>query len=202
MVVDLIGIYGLKRPYFLETESIGPIGSAIGVTMKLQRWISSFGPGPVGPVQAAPLSPKSRRRRPPPPPPLIDRTCSDQFFEENPSALISSGLLVLADEGVSLPVVDLIDESTAAYREEPVSLRFWLEPGACRQQGSRISILPPPILNKFSLISMRELRIQYLCDPQWFRDTSSRGLTTFVTPKPHFRTNPSDHGKASSNIAP
>ncbi|KZV50663.1 hypothetical protein F511_29716 [Dorcoceras hygrometricum] len=35
-----------------------------------------------------------------------------------------------------------------------------------------------------------------------FWDTASRGLTTFVTPKPHFRTNPSDHGKASSNIAP
>ncbi|KZV30994.1 hypothetical protein F511_30271 [Dorcoceras hygrometricum] len=34
--------------------------------------------------------------------------------------MISSGLLVQADEGVSLPVVDLIDESTAAYREEPV----------------------------------------------------------------------------------
>ncbi|KZV35539.1 Annexin [Dorcoceras hygrometricum] len=40
----------------------------------------------------------------------------------NPSVLISSGLLVQADEGVSLPVVDLIDESTAAYREEPVFL--------------------------------------------------------------------------------
>ncbi|KZV46989.1 hypothetical protein F511_35261 [Dorcoceras hygrometricum] len=37
-----------------------------------------------------------------------------------------------------------------------------------------------------------ELRNQYLCDPQWFRDTAIHGLTTFVTPKPHFRTNPSD----------
>ncbi|KZV14453.1 hypothetical protein F511_42581 [Dorcoceras hygrometricum] len=52
--------------------------------------------------------------------------------------------------------------------------------------GSRTSILPPPILNKLSLISVRELRNQYLCDPQWFRDTASRGLTTFATPKPHF----------------
>ncbi|KZV39359.1 hypothetical protein F511_12039 [Dorcoceras hygrometricum] len=50
------------------------------------------------------------------------RSCSGQLFEEFPSALISSGLLVHADEGVSLPVVDLIDESTAAYREEPVFL--------------------------------------------------------------------------------
>ncbi|KZV27762.1 hypothetical protein F511_32987 [Dorcoceras hygrometricum] len=74
-----------------------------------------------------PSSPKSRLRRrppppPPPPPPLIDRTCSNQFFEENPSVLISSGLLVQADEGVSLPIVDLIDESTAVYFEEPVFL--------------------------------------------------------------------------------
>ncbi|KZV33491.1 hypothetical protein F511_34403 [Dorcoceras hygrometricum] len=36
--------------------------------------------------------------------------------------LVSGRLLVQADEGVSLPVVDLIDESTAAYREEPVFL--------------------------------------------------------------------------------
>ncbi|KZV06574.1 hypothetical protein F511_45944 [Dorcoceras hygrometricum] len=63
--------------------------------------------------------PVATRRRGPP---LIDRTCSDQFFEENPSVLISSGLLVQADEGVSLPVMDLIDEPTAVYREEPVFL--------------------------------------------------------------------------------
>ncbi|KZT75988.1 4-coumarate--CoA ligase-like 7 [Dorcoceras hygrometricum] len=58
---------------------------------------------------------------PPPLPPLAG-ICSGQLFEENPSVLISSGLLVQADEGVSLPVVDLIDESTAAYREAQVFL--------------------------------------------------------------------------------
>ncbi|KZV41301.1 hypothetical protein F511_40592 [Dorcoceras hygrometricum] len=42
--------------------------------------------------------------------------CSDQLDEENPSALILSGLLVQADEGVSLPVVDLID---VIYRRLP-----------------------------------------------------------------------------------
>ncbi|KZV47766.1 hypothetical protein F511_23271 [Dorcoceras hygrometricum] len=68
--------------------------------------------------------------------------------------------------------------------------------------GSRTSILPPPMLNKLSLISLRESRNQYLCDPQWFRDTASRGPTTCVTPKPHFRTSPSDNGKAPSNITP
>ncbi|KZV41401.1 hypothetical protein F511_34639 [Dorcoceras hygrometricum] len=33
-------------------------------------------------------------------------------------------------------------------------------------------------------------------------DTASRGPTTIVTPESQFRTCPTDHGKASSNIAP
>ncbi|KZV33706.1 proline dehydrogenase 2, mitochondrial [Dorcoceras hygrometricum] len=64
---------------------------------------------------------------PPPPPPLAG-ICSDQLFEKNPSALISSGLLVQADEGVSHPVVDLIDESTSAYHEAP-DFFAWLRDG-------------------------------------------------------------------------
>ncbi|KZV56222.1 hypothetical protein F511_20185 [Dorcoceras hygrometricum] len=67
--------------------------------------------------------------------------------------LISSSLIVQADEGVSLPVVDLIDESTAAYREEPVSLRFWLEPGACRQQGKWVYL----VTNVMSLFDLRDV---------------------------------------------
>ncbi|KZV55070.1 hypothetical protein F511_31885 [Dorcoceras hygrometricum] len=39
-----------------------------------------------------------------------------KFDEENPSTLISSGLLVQADKGVSHPVVDLIDD---IYRRLP-----------------------------------------------------------------------------------
>ncbi|KZV45381.1 hypothetical protein F511_05545 [Dorcoceras hygrometricum] len=31
------------------------------------------------------------------------------------------------------------------------------------------------MLNTLSLVSVRESRIQYLCDPQWFRDTASCG---------------------------
>ncbi|KZV29200.1 hypothetical protein F511_37733 [Dorcoceras hygrometricum] len=41
-----------------------------------------------------------------------------------------------------------------------------------------------------------ESRIQYLCDPQWFRDTASRGPTTIAAPESQFRTCPSDHGKS------
>ncbi|KZV40465.1 hypothetical protein F511_35934 [Dorcoceras hygrometricum] len=36
-------------------------------------------------------------------------------------------------------------------------------------------------------------RARYLCDPQWFRDTASRGPTTIVPPESQFRTCPSDH---------
>ncbi|KZV26447.1 hypothetical protein F511_37178 [Dorcoceras hygrometricum] len=55
---------------------------------------------------------------------------------------------------------------------------------------------PPQVLNTLSLVSVRESRIQYLCDPQWFRDTASRGPTTIVAPESQFRTCPSDHGKS------
>ncbi|KZV52329.1 H(\+)-transporting atpase plant/ plasma membrane type [Dorcoceras hygrometricum] len=134
MVVDLIGIYGLKRPYctltttnwLLQALSVIPMGSwgdvarrsyhdpmgKYGIVIPEPQCTAAPSPSP---PTLPPLPAVGRR------PPLIGRTCSDQFFEENPSALISSGLLVQADEGVSLPVVDLIDESTAAYREEPQS---------------------------------------------------------------------------------
>ncbi|KZV54841.1 hypothetical protein F511_37175 [Dorcoceras hygrometricum] len=45
-------------------------------------------------------------------------------------------------------------------------------------------------------VAVRESRIQYLCDPQWFRDTASRGPTTIVAPESQFRTCPTDHGKS------
>ncbi|KZV29507.1 hypothetical protein F511_24010 [Dorcoceras hygrometricum] len=50
------------------------------------------------------------------------------------------------------------------------------------------------MLNMFSSIYIRELGNQYLCDPQWFMDTASRGLTTPLTLKTHFRTYLSDNG--------
>ncbi|KZV53076.1 hypothetical protein F511_07931 [Dorcoceras hygrometricum] len=53
---------------------------------------------------------------------------------------------------------------------------------------------PPQVLNTLSSVSVRESRIQYLFDPQWFRDTASRGPTTIVAPESQFRTCPSDHG--------
>ncbi|KZV34357.1 U-box domain-containing protein 4-like [Dorcoceras hygrometricum] len=47
--------------------------------------------------------------------------CSGQFDVENPIVLISSGLLVQSDEGVSDLVVDRIDVATAINREAPGS---------------------------------------------------------------------------------
>ncbi|KZV30755.1 hypothetical protein F511_03733 [Dorcoceras hygrometricum] len=43
------------------------------------------------------------------------------------------------------------------------------------------------------LIIRAGISIQYLCDPQWFRDTASRGPTTIVAPESQFRTRPTDH---------
>ncbi|KZV17963.1 hypothetical protein F511_31586 [Dorcoceras hygrometricum] len=52
---------------------------------------------------------------------------------------------------------------------------------------------PLLMLNTLSSVSMRESQIQYLCDPQWFRDTASRRPTTIVAPESQFRTCPTDH---------
>ncbi|KZV58305.1 hypothetical protein F511_01156 [Dorcoceras hygrometricum] len=53
---------------------------------------------------------------PPPPPRAAGKLFPANLDEENPSALISSGLLVQADEGIPFPVVDLIDD---IYRRLP-----------------------------------------------------------------------------------
>ncbi|KZV41812.1 helicase domain-containing family protein [Dorcoceras hygrometricum] len=117
MVVDLIGIYGLKGPYctltttnwFLQALSVIPRGSwgdvarrsyhdplgKSGIVIPEPQCIKSRRPSPQ-------TSRRRRRRR-------FAGNCSGQSFEENPSVPISSGLLVQADEGVSYPVVDLID---------------------------------------------------------------------------------------------
>ncbi|KZV54741.1 hypothetical protein F511_08058 [Dorcoceras hygrometricum] len=92
MVVDLIGIYGLKGPY---------------CTLTTTNWFLQP-PPPSSQIAAA-----GRR---PTPPPSSQKIRSGQFDEENPSTQISSGLLVQADEGVSYSVVDLIG---VIYRSLP-----------------------------------------------------------------------------------
>ncbi|KZV54112.1 hypothetical protein F511_28871 [Dorcoceras hygrometricum] len=118
MVVDLIGIYGLKGPYctltttdwFLQALSVIPRGSWGDVARRFTmiRWAAHA-------ASLLPLTRRRRRRR------LRRKLVSGQLDVENPFVLISSGLLVQPDEGVSDLVVDRIGLTTSIYREEPDS---------------------------------------------------------------------------------
>ncbi|KZV16309.1 knotted1 induced1 [Dorcoceras hygrometricum] len=100
-----------------SVTSIGyPCMSASGESSTtMHRLLHASGPHPIPPPNdpnRRPFPPpKSRRRRHVPP-----EFVSANLDEENPSAPISSGLLVQADEGVSHLVVDLID---VVYRHLP-----------------------------------------------------------------------------------
>ncbi|KZV39390.1 protein PLASTID MOVEMENT IMPAIRED 2 [Dorcoceras hygrometricum] len=142
MVVDLIGIYGLKGPYctltttnwFLQALSVIPRGSwgdvarrsyhdsmgKSGIVIPEPQCTIGRRPSPLSQRAAAAASTRRRRLHAPPPPPLLRRKIvSDQFNEENPSAQISSSLLVQADEGIPPPVVDLIG---VIYRNLPATV--------------------------------------------------------------------------------
>ncbi|KZV31031.1 hypothetical protein F511_14971 [Dorcoceras hygrometricum] len=103
-----------------SVTSIGyPRMSASGESSTtMHRLLHASGSHPI----PTPYDPNRRPTPPPPPPPSSPKIRSVQFDEENPSVQISSGLLVQADEGVSYSVMDLIDGSTATYREEPAFL--------------------------------------------------------------------------------
>ncbi|KZV44697.1 hypothetical protein F511_34033 [Dorcoceras hygrometricum] len=95
MVVDLIGIYGLKGPYSLK-----PPPPSLSNSRR----------------RRPPCAAAAARHAPPPPPVFAGKFVSGQFNEENPFVLISSVLLVQADEGVSILVVDRIGD---IYRSLP-----------------------------------------------------------------------------------
>ncbi|KZV16012.1 hypothetical protein F511_14378 [Dorcoceras hygrometricum] len=116
MVVDLIGIYGLKGPYrtltttnwFLQTLSVIPRGSWGDVARRFTmiRWESpefTKEPPPLLSQRAAAAAAATAAR-------LRRKIVSGQFDEENPFVLISSVLLVQADEGVSFLVMDRIGD--------------------------------------------------------------------------------------------
>ncbi|KZV16428.1 hypothetical protein F511_28607 [Dorcoceras hygrometricum] len=114
MVVDLIGIYGLKGPYctltttdwFLQALSVIPRGSWGDVARRFTmiRWAALKPPPPS-------LNSRRRSRRPSAAAADLRRKfVSGQFDEENPFMLISSVLLVQPDEGVSVLVVDRIGD--------------------------------------------------------------------------------------------
>ncbi|KZV48415.1 hypothetical protein F511_17124 [Dorcoceras hygrometricum] len=124
MVVDLIGIYVLKGPYcmltmtnwFLQALSVIPRGSWGDVARRFTmiRWGMTsqlthiprprFG-RPSSPSLTPPPAAAKCRCRPP-----LRLTCSGHRAEVFPFVLNSSVLLVQADEGVLIPVVDLIDD--------------------------------------------------------------------------------------------
>ncbi|KZV38118.1 hypothetical protein F511_42403 [Dorcoceras hygrometricum] len=126
IVVDLIGIYGLKGPYctltttnwFLQALSVIPRGSWGDVARRftMTRWATLK----IRLPSSSPLSSHRGRRRPPCAAVAAARIrrkiVSSQFDEENPFVLISSVLLVQADEGVSFLVVDWIGD---IYRNLP-----------------------------------------------------------------------------------
>ncbi|KZV55621.1 hypothetical protein F511_32190 [Dorcoceras hygrometricum] len=133
MVVDLIGVYGLKGPYctltttnwFLQALSVIPRGSWGDVARRFTmiRWAGvkprfpavegQNGHFALGPSASRPSSlpqaaaAAARRRR---------KFVSGQLDEENPFVQNSSVLLVQADEGVSVLVVDRIGD---IYRNLP-----------------------------------------------------------------------------------
>ncbi|KZV47788.1 hypothetical protein F511_39416 [Dorcoceras hygrometricum] len=117
MVVDMIGIYGLKGPYrtltttdwFLQELSVIPRGSwgDVARCFTMIRWAAQHTPPSLSHAAAADV--------------FAGKLVSDQLDVENPFVLISSGLLVQPDEGVSDLVVDRIGVTTAIYREEPGS---------------------------------------------------------------------------------
>ncbi|KZV38110.1 hypothetical protein F511_03917 [Dorcoceras hygrometricum] len=146
MVVDLIGIYGLKGSYctltttnwFLQALSVIPRGSWGDVARR--SYHDPMGKsGIVIPepqctkIAAPPLLSKRRRRRPPCAAAAAARCrrkfVSGQFDEENPFVLILSVLLVQPDEGVSVLVVDRIGDnlpqSTEKSRILVISVRAW-----------------------------------------------------------------------------
>ncbi|KZV23513.1 hypothetical protein F511_39609 [Dorcoceras hygrometricum] len=127
---DLIGIYGLKGPYrtltttnwFLQALTVIPRGSwghvarrsyhdpmdKSGIVISEKQWFCGH-----------PSPPLSSRRRPPcaaAAARLRQKFVSGQFDEENPFVLISSVLLVQADEGISFLVVYRIGD---IYRNLP-----------------------------------------------------------------------------------
>ncbi|KZV52148.1 hypothetical protein F511_07103 [Dorcoceras hygrometricum] len=121
MVVDLIGIYGLKGPYFDRSDLIGDRSYDEVTAMDIVIWTRARWAGP-SPFTNTP--PPSSQKPPPPSTPraaaaaavFSGKIVSGQLDEENPFVLISSGLLVQPDEGVSDLVVDRIGVN---YRNLP-----------------------------------------------------------------------------------
>ncbi|KZV38762.1 plasma membrane ATPase 1-like [Dorcoceras hygrometricum] len=145
MVVDLIGIYGLKGPcctltttnWFLQALSVIPRGSWGDVARRFTmiRWAAAA----------------ARLRR---------KFVFGQFDEENPFVLISSVLLVQADEGVSFLVVDRIGD---IYRNLPRRADVIVTTVGARHKCQQGSGFEPPIFETDAMRVCGKLKILILC---------------------------------------
>ncbi|KZV53138.1 hypothetical protein F511_16473 [Dorcoceras hygrometricum] len=161
MVVDLIVIYGLKGPYcmltttnwFLQALSVIPRGSWGDVARRFTmiRWADHC-------IEFRKLSRSIRSDRrselrrpllsqtppPPPPPPRVAGIRSGQFDEENPFVQNLSVLLVQADKGVSVLVVDRIGD---IYRSLPRRADVIVTTVGARHKCQQGSGFEPPIVS-------------------------------------------------------
>ncbi|KZV44236.1 pentatricopeptide repeat-containing protein-like [Dorcoceras hygrometricum] len=99
MVVDLIGIYVLKGPYYNNTTL---------QTLDIAA--------PLLPIPLSAAASSTCRRPPPRAAACRGWTCSDRLDEEIPSVINSSRFLVQTDEGIVISVVDRIRRTTTANR--------------------------------------------------------------------------------------
>ncbi|KZV54890.1 disease resistance protein [Dorcoceras hygrometricum] len=147
MVVDLIGIYGLKGPYctltttnwFLQALSVIPRGSwgDVARLFTMIRWAVHIRPS------------LSSHKPPPPPPPRVAGIRSGQFDEENPFVQNFSVLLVQANKGFSVLVVDRIGD---IYRILPRRVDVIVTTVGARHKCQQGSGFEPPMCDVIVLI--------------------------------------------------
>ncbi|KZV30807.1 hypothetical protein F511_30698 [Dorcoceras hygrometricum] len=191
MVVDLIGIYGLKGPYrtltttnwFLQALSVIPRGSwgdvARRFTMirwadhciqfrKLSRSVRSDRRSELGEVSVMEMKRMFIPAR------LLRKFVSGQFDEENPFVLISSVLLVQADEGVSFLVVDRIGD---IYRSLPRRDDVIVTTVGARLKCQQGSGFEPPIKRHFTVGGGRYHQSGPRPETGFLRQPALEGLT-------------------------
>ncbi|KZV35216.1 hypothetical protein F511_43549 [Dorcoceras hygrometricum] len=112
--------YSVLETEFDRSDLIGDWSydevTVVGMNRMFTRWTRAPWAALNTPPPPSQIAAVGRRPTPLPPSPSSPEIRSGQFDQENPSAQISSVLLLQADEGISSPVVDLIG---VIYRSLP-----------------------------------------------------------------------------------
>ncbi|KZV36148.1 serine/threonine-protein phosphatase 7 long form [Dorcoceras hygrometricum] len=184
MVVDLIGIYGLKGPYrtltttdwFLQALSVIPRGSwgDVARCFTMIRWAVDrsdlIGDRSYDEVAAMDIVIWTRARWPPPPSlshagaaaaVFAGKLVSGQLDEENPFVLISSGLLVQPDEGVSDLVMDRIGVNYRNLPRRAGFLKDRLEPGTSASKANHHRAFVDAWADRHSLVVETEFTVNF-----------------------------------------